>query len=202
MKRAQVRGTISSAGFEHGHRFVIGCWHQGPFGPFADVMWAQPDGCRVLLASSERAATFITSIYEFDEVRAGGVDVRSDGRTTTAVGHGLDIRLVGGRLRPIPFPRPRFVTRVIEAPIARKLMSVETYGVSPHGVHEWYQSRGWRWVEDGSASLEGVDLRPPQPFGRPAGFGFSEPPQRPSIVDVAVTMEWPDSAGLAGSTSG
>jgi len=176
-------------------------------------MWATPDDERVLLAPSERVAAFVTAIYDFDDVRVGALDIASDGRRTTARWRGsdgtgsrvaphiasgprsgdeLEVALTGGRLRPVPFPRPRAVTRYIEAPIARALMAVETYGTSPTGAREWYQTRGWRWVVDGRASVDGRDLGRPMSIDRPVGVGFSEPPRRPSIVSVRVAIELAD----------
>ena len=189
-----VRGTISSAGFASGDRFVIGHWPESPVGPMGDVMWGTPDGRRVLLAPSNAVAEFVTSIYEFDEVRIGPLTTESDGRVTTAVGHGLDLRLVGGRKVPIPFPRPLSVTRWVEAPIARALMGVETFGTSSQGATEWYQSRGWRWVEAGHAVLDGRDLGDLRPVEPPLSVGFSEPPSRPSVVAVHVTIDLPEPA--------
>ncbi len=76
MERVSVRGTISSAGFADGNRFVVGCWAESPLGPMADVMWGTPDGARVLLAPSAEIAEFVTAIYDFDEVRIGPLDVQ------------------------------------------------------------------------------------------------------------------------------
>ncbi|MGH1492783.1 MAG: hypothetical protein ACRBK7_25885 [Acidimicrobiales bacterium] len=190
--RVHVAGTISSAAFASGDRFVVGHWPESPIGPMGDVMWADPQGCRTLLAPTAAIADFITRIYDFDEVRVESVNVRSDGRTTTANGQALDLQLVGGRRWPIPIRRPLAITRFIEAPIARTTMGVRTFGTSQKGAREWYQSNGWRWVSTGSASLEGRDLGPLVPFDDPMGVGFSEPPRRPSIVGVRVTIDLPD----------
>ena len=199
-ERVEVRGTISAAGFRSGDRFVVGCWPISPIGPMADVMWATADDRRILLAPTERVADFITSIYDFDEVRVGPLEVESDGCHTTVRADGaapdLELTLVGGRKRPIPVPRPLAVTRWIEAPIARLLMGVHTFGVSPTGAREWYQSTGWRWVESGSAHLDGRPLGSPGPVSRPVRVGFSEPPRRPSIVDVRVTIDLPEPPAL------
>ncbi len=193
--RVEVRGTISAAGFASGDRFVIGCWPTSPIGPMADVMWATADDRRVLLAPTDAVADFVTAIYRFDDVQVGPLHVESDGRRTVAVADriGLELELVGGRKRPIPLPRPLAVTRWIEGPIARRLMGVQTFGLSPTGAREWYQSTGWRWVESGSASLGGQPLGAPGPVDRPVRVGFSEPPRRPSIVTVKVTIDLPSS---------
>ena len=81
------------------------------------------------------------------------------------------------------------MTRYIEAPIARGLMGVHTFGTSPHGVREWYQARSWCWVRDGRANVNGSDLGAPRKINTPVEFGFSEPPRRPSIVSLRVAAD-------------
>lgn len=191
--RVVVAGTISSTAFGAGHRFVVGHWPTSPIGPLADVMWTDPADRRTLLVGNQAGAEFIGSIYAFDDVVVGPIQVRSDGRRTTVVTPRLHLNLSGGRLWPVPIPRPLAVTRWVEAPIARALMGVETYGVSPTGAREWYQTRGWRWVNDGRAFVDGRDLGTPVRFEAPVGVGFSEPPSRPSIVKVRVTIDLPAS---------
>lgn len=185
----RVKGTISSAGFASGDRFVVGCWDDAPVGPMLDVMWGRPDGARVLLAQTDAHAQFIASIYDFDEIDVTPLRGSSDGQQTHVEAPGLDLRLRGGRARRIPIPRPLWFTRWVEAPIARRLMQVEAYGLSPRGAREWYQATAWRWVGDGSAVVGGRDLGPPRPFDEPVGVGFSEPPRRPSIVTVTVAID-------------
>ena len=68
MTSVELAGVIASAGFASGHRIVVGSWKRGPLGPMNDVMWARPDGTRVLIAPSAEVAEFVTSIYRFDEV--------------------------------------------------------------------------------------------------------------------------------------
>lgn len=186
-----VRGTISSAAFESGDRFVIGNWHESPIGRLVDVMWVDGTGRRRLLAGSDEAARFIGSIYEFDEVLIAPLVVEGDDRHTAVRGHDLEIELRGGRHRPVPFPRPRWVTRYVEAPLARMLMGVATYGESPTGVREWYQTRGWCWVVEATARRNGDDLGELRDVSRPVGVGFSDPPRRPSIVSVRVGIRPP-----------
>lgn len=186
-----VRGTISSVAFESGDRFVVGNWHHSPVGRLGDVMWVTTDGTRRLLVNDDRAAEFITAIYAFDEVHVAPLTVDGDATHTSVDGHGLLISMTGGRRRPIPFPRPRWVTRWIEAPIARRLMDVETYGASPTGVREWYQSRGWCWITEASGTHHGADLGAVVPIRKPVGVGFSDPPERPSIVTVHVAIHPP-----------
>mgnify|MGYP006101231725 FL=1 len=191
MDDIRIRGSISSIGFPDGNRFVIGHWLSSPIGQFADVMWGTPDGKKILLAKNERIANFVSAIYDFDETRIGDIQIHSDGRSTSALGLGLDIKLQGGLTRGFIPPRPLFFTRFFESPIASSLMGVQTFGTSSRGVKEWYQARKWRWVRSGSASLDGYDLGPASPFDKPIGVGFSEPPRKPAIVDIQVTIRFP-----------
>ena len=191
--RVELAGRIAAAGFASGDRVVVGVWESGPLGPMTDVMWARPDGERVLLAPSEAVAEFITSAYRFDRVEVVDVDASGDERSLAVEAGSLSVRLLGGRGWPLPPARlrPPWFTRYIEGPIARAAMGVHTYGVTPTGVREWYRADHWRPVIDGSATLDGVDLGPIGPVDPPCGFNFSEPPTRPSITDVRPLLEFP-----------
>ena len=114
-RRAVVAGTISSAAFAGGHRFVIGCWATSPVGDLVDVMWTDPDDRRTLVVGDQAGAEFIGSIYEFDEVSVEPLQVVSDGRRTTVSAARFRLDLIGGRLRPVPLWRPLAVTRWVEA---------------------------------------------------------------------------------------
>jgi hypothetical protein len=179
-----MRGTISSAGFESGDRFVVGRWLRSPVGTTIDVMWARPDGHRVLLAPDDRTAEFVTAVYSFDEVRLVDFTTDASVQHLDVVAGPVELRLDSGRPWRIPFRRPRWFTRLVEAPIARAAMGVQCYGVSPTGVTEWYQADALRWVTAGRARLDGRDLGSLTSVAPVCGFGFSEPPARPSIVEV------------------
>jgi len=47
-------GRITSCGFSSGDRIVVGTWRNTPFGSFSDIMWAKPDGSKVLIAPNEK----------------------------------------------------------------------------------------------------------------------------------------------------
>lgn len=187
--RAVIKGTISSAAFASGDQFVIGHWSQSPLGPFCDIMWLDANDTRTLIASSRSAARFITNTYEFDHVMVASVDVKNEGATMSAWTDKLEIQISGGRRRPVPIRRPLTLTRYVEAPVARRLMGVETYGLSPTGTREWYQTYGWRWARTATARHGDEDLGELVEVTRPMNVGFSNPPKRPSIVSVTVTIE-------------
>ena len=184
--RYELRGRIAATGFASGDRVVIGMWDTTPIGPFADVMWALPDGTRVLHAAP-RPAAFITAVYQFDQVVHEEVRATFDGRTLRVGVAGFELALTGGASLPLP-PRPAWVTRYVEAPVARRLLAVETFGTSPTGVDEWYRARSVRRVH--AVSVRGPrDLGPMAPLASPCGFGFSEPPRFPSITEVRPLLE-------------
>lgn len=191
--RVELRGHIGAAGFASGDRIVAGVWASGPLGPMVDVMWARPDGERVLLAPSDAVADFITSAYRFERVEI--VDVRGrgeDARLDVEAGS-LSVHLVAGRGVPLPPARlrPPWFTRYVEGPIARVAMGVRTYGVTPTGAREWYRADRWSPVVSGTAMLDGVDLGAIGPVDPPCRFNFSEPPRRPSITAVRPLLELP-----------
>jgi len=184
--RYELRGRIAATGFTSGDRVVIGMWDSSPIGSFADVMWAEPDGTRVLYAAPGPAA-FITAVYRFDRVVEQTVGASFDGRTLRVTVGDVEIALTGGVSMAFP-PRPPWVTRYVEAPIARRLMAVETFGTSPTGVREWYRATAVRRVR--AVSVRGPrDLGAMAPVEPVCGFGFSEPPTFPSITEVRPLLE-------------
>jgi hypothetical protein len=172
---------------------VVGTWEHSPLGRLDDLMWARPDGRRLLLAGTQRAADYVSAAYGFDEVVVGPLRVDLHGRSLDlqAPERGLELHLTGGLGLRVPWARPAWFTRWVEGPIARRLLGVNTYGVSPTGVREWYRAVSIRQVVAGWASLAGVDLGRLGPIDPPTGFGFSEPPRLPSMVGVHPLLEWP-----------
>jgi hypothetical protein len=195
--RYELAGTISNVGFSSGHRFVVGCWEQSPLGPMNDVMWARPDGGRVLLVDRREAGDFITAVYRFDAVAIMPLSCRMDGAVLEVAAGDLRITMRAGRRWSIPLGRlrRRAVFGPLERLLARALLGVRTFGVSPTGVREWYRADQYRRVVAAQASLAGRDLGRLVPFHEPAGFGFSEPPRHPAIVRVQPLLEDP-SGGL------
>lgn len=192
--RHELVGVIAGAGFASGDRVVIGHWTSSPVGPMTDVMWAASDGRRVLFAPAQRAADFISAIYTFDHVEV--VDVAAaggPGSLDVSFAH-REVHLRTGRGWRIPFRRPPWSTRLVEAPVARALHGVRTYGISSTGVREWYRVDGWRSVVSGRASVAGRDLGALGPVDPPCRFGFSEPPRRPTITAVRPLLEDPSGA--------
>ena len=155
-------------------------------------MWATPGGTRRLVAPDARVAAFVSSVYHFDEVVVSPLAARVEGRTleVEAPELGLVLRARAGRGWPIPLPGPAWFHRAA-GPVARRALGVRTYGVSPTGVREWYRARWYRPVVEATATLGGEDLGGLAPLDPPVGFGFSEPPRRPSMVWVQPLLHDP-----------
>lgn len=187
--RVELEGVIASAGFASGDRVVLGLWDRGPLGGMCDVMWGRPDGTRVLLAPREDVAAFVTSVYRFDDVRVVAIRGTRDDRAIAVDAGPVRVRMAAGGGVPFP-PRPAWVTRWVEGPIARMLLGVETYGRSPTGVREWYRTRTYRPLRWASLRVDGVDAGTMGPVTPPLGVGFSEPPSRPAAVAVRALLAW------------
>ena len=198
-------GTIASAGFSSGHRFVVGHWDDSPLGPMDDVMWARPDGLRVLLVGRPDVAELITAVYRFDTVEVVSLECRMDQAGLAVLAGDLRITLRAGRPWPIPLARLRGTpaARPVERLLALAMLGVRTWGVSPTGVREWYRADEYRRVVAGDARLGERDLGRLRRFHEPARFGFSEPPRRPSLVRARPLLHDPSSTlGAAVNRSG
>lgn len=186
-----MQGSIVSSGFASGDRVVVGFWQQTPLGPLTDVMWAAPDGLRTLFVPTAEAADFVTGVYEFDVVAILDFAVSTERGCLELVFGDRSLRFVARRGVPIPFRRPAWFTRWVEGPIARRLLGVRTYGTSPTGVREWYRADRWAPLRDAGAIVGGRSLGAMAPVAPACGFGFSEPPSRPSWVHVRPLLEYP-----------
>jgi hypothetical protein len=166
-------------------------------GSFADVMLAQADGTRVLLAPDEQVAEFVSSTYRFDRVEIGPVTVTPDWRVTAP---GLELRievgtraLLGRLLRLVP---RRVATspgwaRVTD-PVARiVLRGVRTRGTAGNGRREYYGATDLHRVAGMSGSWLGVDLGELAPVAPEPAFGFGSTPRTPSVTRLVTTVEQP-----------
>ena len=195
MRRDRFTGAIAGVGSTSGVRVVVGRWDESPFGSFADVMLAEPDGTRVLLAPDERVAEFVSATYSFDRVEIASVSVTHDWQVTTS---GLELRLgVGSRtwlgrlLRVVPgrlATAPGW-TRVTD-PVARLLLrGVRTRGTAGNGRREFYGATDVHRITSLTGSWGGVDLGDLAAVAPEPGFGFGSTPSVPSITSLVTTVE-------------
>ncbi len=196
-------GWIAGAAFASGDRFVVGRWQRSPLGSFADVMWARPDGTRILVAPDEQVLRFVGAHYAFEECRRAPVDVDISSRLVRASAPPLALRLElepPGAMSRLLALRPRrlrtfrpwiavedIVVRPLVAPLLAGGAGIRARGRTRTGAREWYAIHAFRAATAG-ASLDGVDLGPTVP-ARTCGFGFSEFPPMPAAVRVTSLIE-------------
>ena len=198
--RQRFRGRIAGVGSTSGVRVVVGWWHEGPFGPFADAMVERADGHRILLAPTQQVRDLVASTYVFDETRVepfsvavGGVE----GSRWVVDSPSLSMRLdvdgrmpVGHLLRLVPrgvAASPAFAT--LADPVARVAMrGVRTRGTARAGRREFYGATDLRGVTRLAGALDGIPLGDLAPVDPACRFGFSSTPRRPSVTDVVTTI--------------
>ncbi len=206
--RVRLQGHIVGCGFASGDRFVVGLWDDGPLGAMRDVMWARPDGTKVLLGSRPSVVAFVGGVYGFDEHHTVDIEARLTRGDLELSAGPLRLRatlahpLKAFALRPRPLRRSAgwvHFEDVIMRPLAGRFLlgggpGVRLYGRSPSGVREWYCIESYRRITHASATLHGTDLGPLAPLDPPARFGFSEFPRRPAVVGCAPLLEGAEEA--------
>jgi hypothetical protein len=196
--RHRFVGAIAGAGSSSGIRVVVGRWSESPLGAFADVMLAEPDGTRVLLAPEDRVAAFVSTTYRFDRVTIGSVSVTSVDGGWYVDGPGLEVTLKVGRRSPLGWllhllPR-RLATAPVWArltdPVARvALRGVRTRGTAGNGRREYYGATDLRRVTHLTGRWQGLDLGTLAAVAPDPGFGFGSTPQRPSVTSIVTTVD-------------
>lgn len=205
-RRVRLEGSITASGFASGDRIVAGVWTSGPLGPMVDVMWARPNGSKILIAPSSEVADFVAGVYDFDSIEVAAIAVRRSRAELQLRAGSLELQATAGRRHPLFGLRPRFLRRSpawvrVEDVVLRPLVGryalggargVRAYGRTPGGVREWYCVDSYRPLVDARAWLDGVDLGPMSPLDPPVRFGISEFPLRPAMVECAPVLEGVD----------
>jgi len=192
-------GAIAGVGSTSGVRVVVGRWVDSPLGVFADVMLAEPDGTRVLLAPGPEVAEFVSSTYGFDRVEIGSVSVEVQRENTWhVVAPGLDLTFKPGSRSPLGrllrlVPR-RLATAPLWAtltdPVARiVLRGVRTRGTAGNGRREYYGATDLHRITELTGTWQGADLGVLAPVVPEPGFGFGSTPRRPSLTTIVTTVE-------------
>jgi hypothetical protein len=190
-------GHIAGIGTGSGLRAVVGIWDSSPFGPFADVMVQEPSGHRLLLAPTQDVADFISSTYNFDEIRVVGVSARLEHPALKVDAGPLAISarfggrtLLGRTLRAVPRPlavHPRWLRAV--SPVAGLLSGgSRTAGTAGSGRREFYGVSDLHAVASAVVHWKGADAGPLAPIAPAVTFGFSSVPPRPSLAQVRTTI--------------
>ena len=198
MKTLRFDGWICGFGTPSGHRFVTGVWARSPFGTFADIMWEQPDGTRVLLAPTEQTRDFVAATYRFDQTVVTPVYFNQVGETWTVRADPISLSITPGRrdviggllsLVPGPLRKARAWAALADYPASRILPGVRTRGIAPGGNRQWYCAQDHRPLSRGRAWLHADSLGAAQPIDPPVTFGFSSAPSAPAWVRVVTYVE-------------
>ena len=193
----RFHGTIAGLGSTSGVRVVVGWWQASPHGAFADVMIAEPDGTRVLLAPDTEVADFVAGTYSFDRVEVAPVAVARTAATVHVRAGALDLSYdVGSRaplgrlLRLVP---PGLATspgwsRVTD-PVARLLLrGVRTRGSARGGRTEVYGATDLHRIVRLEGTWQGRRLGDLRPVTPEPGFGFGSTPPVPSVTTLVTTV--------------
>jgi hypothetical protein len=198
--RQRFTGQIAGVGSTGGVRIVVGRWAESPLGSFTDVMLAEPDGTRVLLAPSQEVADLVATTYRFDRVEIGPVTATTEGSAWQVRAPGLALRLEVGR-RPWLGRLLRLVPRrlatapgwaIVTDPFARILLrGVRTRGTAGNGRREYYGATDLHRLDDLAGSWRGSDLGRLAPVSPEPGFGFGSTPEQPSVTSLVTTIDLP-----------
>lgn len=196
--RHRFTGAIAGVGSTSGVRVVVGRWSDSPLGSFADVMLAEPDGTRVLLAPDAAVADFVSTTYHFDRVETGPVRVSEEAARWRVEAPGLELTLgLGGRpalgwvLRMVPAPLGTSPTWArLTDPVARVVLrGVRTRGTAGNDRRETYGATDLHRVTSLAGTWRGRDLGVLRPVVPEPGFGFGSTPRRPSVTSVVTTID-------------
>lgn len=196
-KRDRFTGQIAGLGSSSGVRIVVGRWVDSPLGGFADVMVAEPDGTRILLAPRTDVADFVGSTYTFDRVTLGPVDVlvgQDHWRVTAPrldlsfdVGSRTALGLLLGVLPARLATAPAWAA--LTDPVARLVLrGVRTRGSAGHGRREYYGATDLRRIRGLAGSWAGAPLGELAPVHPEPRFGFGSTPRAPSVTSLVTTV--------------
>jgi hypothetical protein len=182
-------GRISASAFSSGERLVIGDWHHSPLGKFTNIMWARPDGKRILISPSTKCADYVSKIYSFEEVIVTPLKIKRDKKKIEIKTEDLLIYLEWSWSLHIPIKRPRWFISSVEYFFANLLFGTKTYGKTNDNRKEWYMIKSISWIKNASFRYRNESFGKLTKLSEPIGFGFSDPPTRPSSVRVISMIE-------------
>ena len=161
-------GEIAGTGTASGVRLVLGAWSASPLGTFADAMVEEADGRRVLVAPSHAVATYVSSVYSFDEVVVEPIGIVRTPGGLALLCSVLSVELaIGGRdllgrvLHSLPralSTSPRWAAAV--DPICRVVLHDVRTRASTPGAEEFYAATDRRRLTGVSAIWRGTRPRP------------------------------------------
>ncbi len=183
-------GRITSCGFSSGDRIVIGTWINTPFGSFSDIMWAKPDGTKVLIAPNQKIANYISSLYDFDIIKIEKLDIESDENMMKIETKNLNCHFEWSRgVSFLIKKRPLWFVASIEYFFGWLIFGTKTYGKTKNGKKEWYAVDRLSRLTLADVEFNGKNLGGQTKFHPKANFGFSDPPKMPCSALVRSHIE-------------
>jgi hypothetical protein len=190
-ERLRPRGSIARLGTSSGVRCLVVNWSESPSGAFAEVVLAEPDGTRWLLAPTPQLAAFAAELHRADEVRVVPVSVRHDWSFVRVLAGELDLRYLVGRRTPLGLGLRAVPERVATTswwsrmadPATRSLLrGVRTGAQGVRGRAEAPTVTGHRTITRAMGSWRAVELGSLAPVSPDPGFGVGSTSERPSVV--------------------
>ena len=117
---------------------MIGQWNDTPFGSFNDIMWVTPNQKRILVCGDEKIASYISSMYTFEEVAIQPVSIVQHPNGLQIETNSIDISLEWSKGFKIPFRRSLFFIKNVESWFAKVFFKTKTYGITNNHRKEWY----------------------------------------------------------------
>ena len=185
----KFEGRISSSSFSSGDRIVVGDWISSPLGSFINIMWARPDGKRILISPSKNCADYVSTIYSFEEVIILPIDINRKDKKIEINALDLSIIFEWGISAHIPFKRPKWFISTIEYLVGNIIFGTKTHGKTKDGRKEWYMIREISMISKAYGRFKGESFGRMENNTEASRFGFSEPPKRPMSVLVNSLIE-------------
>ena len=195
--RHRFTGQIAGVGSTSGVRMAVGRWASSPLGAFSDVMLAERDGTRILLAPDEDVAGFVAGTYRFDRVVLGTVEVEGADAWRVRAPH-LELTFTLGPRAPLGWALRAVPQRVATAPawagltdpVARvALRGVRTRGTAGNRRREYYGATDLHRIATLTGTWQGDDLGSLADVSPEPGFGFGSTPERPSVTSLVTTID-------------
>lgn len=178
------KGRITSSGFSTGDRIVVGAWNESPFGEFTDIMWAKPDGRRVLIAPNQEVADYVDAMYSFDKIEIQDITIKHGENNLSVDCNSMKLEFEWNRGFRIPFKRSLFFIATVELFFAKLFFGTRTHGVTKNHRKEWYAIDRVSKITNANATISGQNLGRMSSMDEPCKFGFSEAPKKPSSCEV------------------
>ncbi len=196
--RQRFTGKIAGLGATSGVRVVVGHWVDSPLGDFTDVMLAESDGLRLLLAPDDAVADFVSTTYRFDRVVIGPLNAEVGEERWSVHAPGLELGFTVGARTPVGHLLRAVPSRVATAPawtrvtdpVARRVLrGVRTRGTAGNGRREYYGATDMHRVTSLTGTWRGRDLGSLAPVAPEPGFGFGSTPRRPAVTSIVTTID-------------